>query len=99
MLTAEMQHLLGEHCDAFQLLGMAGHQDCRGKFCGREAQGMPDSWVAQNVSITTEVSELLYLPEHSLTCHLPRAAEIVHQLLLPCSVASLLMLPPPPLDL
>lgn len=64
LLTAEMQHLLGEHCDgdAFQLLGMAGHQECRGKFCGGEAQGMPDSGVAQNVSIPTGVIELFYLP-------------------------------------
>lgn len=98
LLTADMQHLLGDHHDAFQLLGMAGHQECTGKFCGREAQGMPDSGVAQNVSIPTGVSELLYLPQHSLTCHLPRAAEIVHELLFPCSEASLLMLPPP-LDL
>lgn len=57
---------------------------------------MPDSGVAQNVSIPAGVNELLYLPQHFLTCHLPRAAEIMHQLLFLCSLASLLMLPPPP---
>lgn len=97
LLTAEMQHLLGEHRGAFECLGMAGHQERRGKFCGREAQGMADSWLAQNVSSPAEVSELLHLPQHFLTCHLLRATEIVHQLF-PCGLASLLMLPPP-LDL
>lgn len=41
---------------------------------------MPDSGVAQNVSIPTGVIELFYLLQHFLICHLPRAAEIVHQL-------------------
>lgn len=27
LLTAEVQHFSGEHSDAFQLLGMAGHQE------------------------------------------------------------------------
>lgn len=75
--TAETHHLLREHSDACQLLGMAEHQERRGKLCGGRAQGMPDSGVAQDVSIPTE--ELLScfcLPLHFLTYHLLRAAEM-----------------------
>lgn len=95
LLTAETQHLLGDHRDAFQLMGTAGHQERRRKFCGGEAQGMPDSGVAQNVSIPTGVSKLL--PFAPTSPHLPPPEGsrngLVHQLLFPCSLASLLLLP------
>lgn len=75
--TTEMHHLLGEHSDAFQLLGMAGHQEHRGKLCGGRAQGMPDSGVTQDVSISTgKLLSCFSLPLHFLTCHLLRAAEM-----------------------
>lgn len=57
-----------------------GTRSAEGSSGGEEAQGMPDSGVAQNVSIPTGVIELFYLLQHFLICHLPRAAEIVHQL-------------------
>lgn len=62
---------------AVQLLGMAVHQEHRGKLCGGRAQGTPDSEVAQDVSVPTgELLSCFCLPLHFLTCHLLRAAEM-----------------------
>lgn len=68
----------------------------RGKLCEGKAQGMPDSGVAQNVSIPTRVIELLlFAPTFP---HLPPPEGsrngLVHQLPFPSSLASVLMLPP-----
>lgn len=97
--SAEMHHLLGKQSNAFQLLGMAGHQERSGKLCGGSTQeGEPDSGVVQYVTFPTgELTELLlFAPTFP---HLPPPEGsrdgCIHQLPFPSSPASLLMLPPP----
>lgn len=75
--TAETHHLLGEHSDAFQILGTAGHQERRGKLCEGKAQGMPHCGVAQHVSVPPgKLLSCFCLAPHFLTCHVLRAAEM-----------------------
>lgn len=76
LLTAETQHLLGEHRDAFQLMGTAGHQEQEGSFMEGRLRACLILGLHKMSPSPQGLASCFHLLQHLLTCHLPRAAEM-----------------------